>query len=82
MIYNESGIVITDSKSMADIIQDQFWSVFSDPDNPDVKEPDFEHPHISSLMSEDEFTITGDIILHAIIVRYPMIHRLALMGFQ
>ena len=32
-----------DPKSMADILQNQFVSVFSDPDNPAVK-----HPHIES----------------------------------
>ena len=48
------------------ILQGKFSSVFSNPDNPDIKEPYLELPHISIPMTEDHFTIIDDAILQAI----------------
>ena len=37
MLYNTSGEVVKDPQNMANILQDQFISVFSDPNNPYIK---------------------------------------------
>ena len=50
MLYNTSGEVFTDPQNMANILQGQFSSVFSDPNNPDIKEPDFQPTEISTPM--------------------------------
>ena len=46
MLINESGDVITDPKPVADMLQNQFLSVFSDPTLLNIKEPDFPVPDI------------------------------------
>ena len=66
MLYNESGTIVTDSKGMADILQNQFSSVFSNPHCPDIKEPSFPSPHITSPMTDYRITLTDDVITQAI----------------
>ena len=66
MLYNTSGEVFTVPQNMANILQGQFSSVFSDPNNPDMKKPVFQPPEISTPMIEDHFILTDDIIIEAI----------------
>ena len=40
--------------------------MFSDPNNQDIKEPDFQPPDISTPMIEDHFILTDDTIIEAI----------------
>ena len=46
MLINKSKDVITDPKTVADMLQNQFLSVFSDPTSLNIKEPDFPVPDI------------------------------------
>ena len=46
MLINKSRDVITDPKTVADMLQNQFLSVFSDPTSLNIKEPDFPVPDI------------------------------------
>ena len=41
MLYDKDRVITTDDKAMADILQEQFVSVFSNPLDPDVKDPEF-----------------------------------------
>lgn len=66
MLFNTSGDVVTDRKGMCDILQDQFISVFSDPNCPDAKEPDFLPPEIQKPFSEYDLDISQEDILSAI----------------
>ena len=66
MLYSEENEVVTASKNMADILQDQFSSVFSDPNNPDMVEPTFNSPHITSPIGFDHLSLTDDDIMEAI----------------
>ena len=49
LIQRKDGSTATDSKQIADVFQEQFCSVFSDPNNPDVKEPTFSPPELTFL---------------------------------
>ena len=51
---------------MANIFQGQISSVFSDPNNPDIKEPDFQPLEISTPMIEDHSILRDDTIIKAI----------------
>ena len=51
---------------MADLLQNQFSSVYSDPNSPHIKSPDFSCPHIKNPMKTEDFVITDDDILSAI----------------
>ena len=48
---------------MANILQGQFLSVVSDPNNPDIKEPDFQPSEISTPMIEDHSILREDTII-------------------
>ena len=39
MLYDRNGRITTDSKQMADTLQSQFSSVYSNPDSPNIKQP-------------------------------------------
>ena len=44
MLLNRLGDVVTDKQDMANILQEQFTSVYSDPLSPDIKAPTFDCP--------------------------------------
>jgi len=66
MLFDSNGIVRTDPKNIADILQDQFSSVFSDPDSPDIKEPQFDPPAREKLFTEYSMEFGNEDILEAI----------------
>lgn len=66
MLFNTQGEVETDSTRMADIFQNQFSSVYSNPDSPDRKEPDFTAPTITKSFSEYSLDITNEDVISAI----------------
>ena len=57
--------VVTDKKKMADMLQDQFTSVFSNSNSPDIKLPDFTPTHISSPFQEADFDFPDEDIISA-----------------
>ena len=46
LLIDKRNNIVTDPKKMADLFQDFFTSVFSDPGVPDKKMPDFTKPNI------------------------------------
>ena len=65
MLFSTDGTIINDPSKMADILQDQFTSVFSNPNDPNVKPPDFESPPIEATNGL-EFYISDEHIIAAI----------------
>ena len=57
---------VTDRESIANLFQDQFSSVFSDPDCPSIIQPDFPIPTISVPMGDDWLVIRDDEVLDAL----------------
>ena len=66
MLFDKEENVTTDRKKMADLLQSQFSSVFSDPNSPNVKDPSFPSPNVELPQEIEEFKITDDNILSAI----------------
>ena len=66
MLTTDDGTVVTDPERMANILQSQFLSVFSDPKCPDVVEPSFEVPTISKPLCDEDFVFTNEQIVAAI----------------
>ena len=66
MLMDESGTVLTDPKTIADSFQQQFSSVFSDPNSPFTEEPDFAEPQITSPCFDESFTLCEEDIVSAI----------------
>ena len=66
MLFDKNKNVTTDNKSMADTLQEQFQSVFSDPQAPHKKEPSFTPPDISAPMMDTDLDITNEDIIDAI----------------
>ena len=66
MLYSQSGDVVSDGGGMADILQDQFSSVFSDPSSSDLRPPSFDSPDILFEMSESDFILNDQDIIDAI----------------
>ena len=66
MLFNSREEIMTDPKLIANTLQDQFSSVYSDPASPDIKFPDFPSPRISKPFSDWDLTISDDDILGAI----------------
>ena len=66
MLFDTNNNVSTDSKTIADTLQEQFQSVFSDPNIPHIKEPSFSPPVMSFPMNDTDFTLLDDDILSAI----------------
>ena len=56
---------MTDKKKMADMLQDQFTSVFSDPNSLDISHPDFSPSNISSHFQEADFDFSDEDIISA-----------------
>ncbi len=66
MLFNQDGEVKTDKEKIADVLQDQFSSVFSDPNSPHIKDPNFELPNISRPFSEEDLSVSCEDIIAAI----------------
>ena len=66
MVFDYDGEIQTDPKKIADILQQQFSSVFSDPNCPDVKDPVFPPPEISKPSRFQEFVLKEEDIISAI----------------
>ena len=46
VVTDRDGSVVTDTKEIADKFQQEFCSVFSDPENPEIRDPKFGPPNI------------------------------------
>ena len=66
MLFNANNDVVTDKKGMADILQDQFISVFSDPNNPNATLPSFTQPDIQTPFEHYDIPISSDDVISAI----------------
>ena len=63
MLLNDSNEVVTDAEQMDNLFQDQFGSVFSDPNSPNIQPTAFEPPVITKTLTSEDFLITEDDIL-------------------
>jgi len=66
MLLDNNGLIKTDSNEMANILQSQFSSVFSDPTAPHVRDPDFVVPDIEQPLRDNELALCEEDILKAI----------------
>ena len=66
MLYDRNGRITTDSKQMADTLQSQFSSVYSNPDPPNIKQPEFPDPVIDFPFSDYDISVTEKDIIEAI----------------
>ena len=64
LIKNEN--IITDKTEIANALQDQFTSVYSDPDSPHIRPPSFSPPNIENPLLDQDFEIEDEDILEAI----------------
>ena len=63
-LFNSEKELVTGRKELANILQNQFSSVFSDPDCPDKSAPNFTVPPLTS--SDTEFVFTQEDVIGAI----------------
>jgi hypothetical protein len=62
MLFDKNENIVTEKSEMANILQEQFSSVYSDPNSPNIAQPDFECPHVKTPFSEYSLSFTdGDI---------------------
>ena len=66
MLIDKEKEVVTDKKDMANMLQDQFTSVFSDPNSPNIHPPDFPPPDITTPFTEEDFELSDADIIAAI----------------
>ena len=66
MLFDSNQEITTDPKKMADLLQEQFSSVFSDPNSPDVKDPVFSPPSIQHPQELEDFRISDEDIMSAV----------------
>ena len=66
MMFDSNQEITTDPKRMADLLQEQFSSVFSDPNSPDDKDPVFSPPSIQHPQEQEDFRISDEDIMLAI----------------
>ena len=64
LLHDKSGKIVTDRKGIADTLQEQFCSVFSDPNCQDKVPPNFPVPDVKS--PDTEVLVTAEDILEAI----------------
>ena len=57
--------VVTDKKKMADMLQDQFTSVFSNPNSPAISSPSFPPVSVSTPFQEADFDFPDEDIISA-----------------
>ena len=65
MLVND-GKAVTDKIEIANTLQNQFTSVYSDPNSPHIKLPNFSPPSINNPLSDQDFVIEDEDILKAI----------------
>ena len=58
--------IATDSKQMADTLQSQFSSVYSNPDSPNIRQPEFQDSVIDFPFSDYDISVTENDIIEAI----------------
>ena len=58
LLLNKEGQIITDSKTMADMFQEYFISVFTNPNSNSIHPPDFTPPPINFPMEDLNFSTT------------------------
>ena len=66
LLIDDDNTPIHGKKEIADVLQRQYISVFSDPDNPRKKSPSFKPPHTPSPMTDEDMQFTEDDIIEAI----------------
>jgi hypothetical protein len=66
MLFNNKDEIVTDPIQIANTLQDQFSSVYSDPNSPDIKSPDFPTPKIAKPFSDWDLDISDEDIMGAI----------------
>ena len=66
MLVTSDDSITNNPSKMADIVQNQFTSVFSDPNAPNVKAPDFDVPSIKEQRNELGFYMTDEHVIAAI----------------
>ena len=66
MLVISDDTITNNPSKMADILQNQFTSVFSDPNAPNVKAPDFDVPSIKEQSNELGFYMTDEQAIAAI----------------
>ena len=66
MLFDKNSEITTDPQKMADLLQEQFSSVFSDPNSSNVSDPVFPPPDISSPLELEEFQISDEDIIKAV----------------
>ena len=66
MLFNKEKNITTDPKEMADVLQDQFSSVYSDPNAPGKKLPSFKTPEVNIPFDSYNLPLTTDDLLEAI----------------
>ena len=59
MLLDKEDNVTTDPGSIANLLQDQFKSVFSDPNAPGLKDPTFPTPNVTEPLEDDDFVLTN-----------------------
>ena len=66
MLLNKSDEIVTNKKGLTDILQDQFTSVYSDPNSPEIRSAEFPQPTIGKQFEDYDIDITDDDIISAI----------------
>ena len=66
MLTNEDGMAISDDTSKANMLQEQFCSVYSRPDDVQSGNLEFSVPEITMKMTENDFILTNDDLMGAI----------------
>ena len=66
MLYNKEGVITSDSKEMANVLQEQFSSVYSNPESSDIKQPDFPSPELEFPFVNYEKGLCEEDIIEAI----------------
>ena len=65
MLMDKNKQVVTDKKKMADMLQDQFTSVFSNPNSPAISSPSFPPVSVSTPFQEADFDFPDEDIISA-----------------
>ena len=81
MLFTSDGSITNNSSKMADILQNQFTYVFSDPNAPNFKAPDLDVPSIKEQSNELGFYMTDEHAIAAIDKIYLIQHQV-LMVYQ
>ena len=66
MLFDTNNDICTSPKQIADVLQNQFKSVFSDPDDVNVEAADFAEPNISKPFLDSALSFSEEDVQHAI----------------